>query len=165
MDPRRIALLTVMLFLGTGCANPAIVQISPDTYLLIREDHAGIFGSLAKLKAGVIRDANSFAASQGKIAIPISTNERPVGNGPAQWARVEYQFRVVDESDAEAVRTSLVPRADVVVEETKDVTVTVDTDPPSDLYSELIKLDDLRKRGILTEEEFAKQKSKLLENQ
>lgn len=155
------------VLLAVGCANPGIVQISPDTYMLMREDHAGIFGSLAKLKAGVIRDANSFAASQGKIAIPISTKERPVGSGPAQWASVEYQFRVVDEADAEAVRTSLVPRADVVIEETKDVNISieaeVDSNVSGDLYSELIKLDDLRQRGLLTEEEFADQKTKLLE--
>jgi hypothetical protein len=31
-----------------------------------------------------------------------------------------------------------------------------------DLYTELIKLDDLRKRGILTEEEFQAEKKKVL---
>jgi hypothetical protein len=34
---------------------------------------------------------------------------------------------------------------------------------PRDVYSELIKLDDLRKKGILTEEEFQLQKKKLLD--
>jgi hypothetical protein len=32
----------------------------------------------------------------------------------------------------------------------------------NDLYTELMKLDDLRKRGILTDEEFEAQKAKLL---
>ena len=32
-----------------------------------------------------------------------------------------------------------------------------------DLYTELMKLDDLRKKGILTEEEFEAEKKKLLE--
>jgi hypothetical protein len=31
------------------------------------------------------------------------------------------------------------------------------------MYTELIKLDDLRKRGIITEAEFEAQKKKLLE--
>lgn len=35
----------------------------------------------------------------------------------------------------------------------------------SDLYTELTKLDDLRKKGILTEEEYNMQKKKLLEKQ
>jgi hypothetical protein len=46
--------------------------------LLSREDRAGIFGNAAALKAGVIRDADAFAASQGKVAIAISTHETEV---------------------------------------------------------------------------------------
>ena len=38
-----------------------------------------------------------------------------------------------------------------------------DANPEKDIYSELLKLDDLRKRGILSEEEFEAQKKKLLE--
>ncbi|MCW0453237.1 hypothetical protein NB721_002323 [Xanthomonas sacchari] len=33
---------------------------------------------------------------------------------------------------------------------------------PPDLYAELLKLDDLRKKGLLTEAEFQAQKAKLL---
>lgn len=72
----RIFTLTIVATLCTlflGCANPSIVKLSPDTYLLTKEDHAGIFGSMAKLKADVISQANTFAESQGKIAIPIHT--------------------------------------------------------------------------------------------
>jgi hypothetical protein len=162
----RRSLAVVLFATLTGCANPGIVQISPDTYMLSREDHAGIFGSLAKLKAGVIADANSFAAKQGKVAIPISSKENPVGSGPAQWASFEYQFRVVDKTDPEAQRTSLVPRADVVIERTDKVSAdikTEDTTPKSkDMYAELMKLDDLRKKGIITDAEFESQKAKLL---
>ena len=149
-----------------GCANPGIVRVSPDTYMIFREDHGGIFGSASSLKAGVIRDANAFAESQGKVAIPISTRDKPMGGGPAQWASFEYQFRVVDKNDPEVRRTSLVPRADVVVEKTEKVTADIRTKDESskskDVYAELIKLDDLRKKGILTDAEFEAQKKKLL---
>ncbi len=159
--------MTVLIALAlTSCVNPGIVQLSPDTYMLYREDHAGIFGSASSLKAGVIRDANEFAASQGKVAIPISSRDKPMGSGPAQWASFEYQFRVVDKNDPEVRRTSLVPRADVVVEKTEKVSAEVRTKDEStkskDVYAELIKLDDLRKRGILNEAEFEAQKKKLL---
>ena len=40
---------------------------------------------------------------------------------------------------------------------------TVTEDNQQDVYSELMKLDDLRQKGILTDEEFAAQKKKLLE--
>lgn len=149
-----------------GCANPSVVQLSPDTYMLSREDHAGIFGSSSALKAGVISDANAFAASQGKVAIPIATNEKPVGNTPGSWAKFEYQFRVVDKNDREVRRTSLVPRADVVIEKTEKISADVRTKDesakPKDIYAELIKLDDLRKKSILSEAEFEAQKKKIL---
>ena len=59
------------------------------------------------------------------------------------------------------------PRADVVIEKTEkviaDITTKDKSDQKKDVYAELIKLDDLRKRGILTEAEFQTQKQKLLE--
>ena len=160
---RTSAALCILL---AGCANPGVVQLSPDTYMLAREDHAGIFGSASALKAGVISDANAFAAGQGKVAIPLSAKDTPIGTTMGSWAKFEYQFRVVDKNDPEVRRTSLVPRADVVIEKSEKISADVRTkdesSKPKDVYAELLKLDDLRKRGILSEAEFAAQKKKLL---
>ena len=165
MSSIQIFSVGLLIAVLSACANPGIVEVSPDTYLLFREDHAGIFGSMAKLKAGVIRDANEFAANQGKVAIPISSKEKPVGNGPGQWASFEYQFRVVAPDDEEAVRTRLTRDPDRIIQQdgtTKsEITLRAD-DQNRDTYTELLKLDDLRKRGILTEEEFEEEKRKLL---
>ena len=163
----RITLAILSIITLVSCANPGIVKLSPDTYMLSREAHGGIFASESALKAGVISDANAFAESQGKVAIPLSSKEKPRGNGPAQWASFEYQFRVVNKNDPEVQRTYLTPRADVIIEKTEKITADIktkdETDRPKDVYAELIKLDDLRKRGILTESEFEAQKKKLLE--
>lgn len=160
----RLFLAAIASGLLVACANPGIVKLSPDTYMLARTDRAGIFGNAAALKAEVIQEANSFAERMGKVAIPLSTHEVPMV--PGRFASFEYQFRVVDPGDPEARRTSLVPRPDVVIEKkeqaTVDVRSNVDTSKPKDLYGELMKLDDLRKRGILTEAEFEAQKRKLL---
>lgn len=146
-------------------SNPGVVQISPDTYFISRTDRGGVFGNASAMKAAVIREANEFAAKQGKVAIPLTTHETPMGVG--QFASFDYQFRVVDKNDPEARRTSLVPRADVVVEKTEKITADVnskDSKAP-DLYTELTKLDDLRKKGIITDSEFEAQKKRLLERQ
>lgn len=117
------------------------------------------------MKVGVISDANAFAAGQGKVSIPISAHETPVGV-MGKWAKFEYQFRVVDKNDPEVRRTALVPRADIVIEKTENISADVRTKDesakPKDVYAELIKLDDLRKKGILTDAEFEMQKKKLL---
>jgi hypothetical protein len=164
---RNIAIIFLSIAALASCANPGIVKLSPDTYILSREAHGGIFSSASALKAGVINDANSFAESQGKVAIPISAKEKPMGNGPAQWASFEYQFRVVDKNDPEVRRTSLVPRPDIVIDKTEKISVDVKAKDQSearkDVYAQLIKLDDLRKRGILTDAEFEVEKKKILE--
>ncbi len=150
----------------TGCSNPGIVQVSPDTYLLAREAHGGIFASSTALKAGVIQDANAFAESQGKVAIPISAKEKPMGNGPAQWASFEYQFRVVEKDDPAVRRTQLVHNPNVVIQKADPDDVSprqVDRSGTKDLYSELLKLEDLKKRGLLNDAEFDAQKKKLLQ--
>ena len=159
----NISLLIIAIFLS-NCANPGIVKLSPDTYMLSRADRAGIFGNTAKLKASVIKEANEFAESMGKVAIPLSTNETPVY--PGHFATFEYQFRVVDKDDPEAKRTHLVPRPDVVIEKKEKIDADIKTEKniteKPDTYTELIKLDDLRKRGIITEAEFKAEKAKIL---
>jgi hypothetical protein len=109
--------------------------------------------------------ANAFAASKGKVAVPIAATETPAA--PGRMPTFEYQFRLVDKDDPSASGAALIPRADVVVE------MPAPSNPPAaapekkskDVYTELLKLDDLRKRGLLTDAEFEAQKRKLLEQQ
>jgi hypothetical protein len=62
-------------------------------------------------------------------------------------ASVTLTFRAVKPEDAEKVKLELKQQ------------------PTQDLYSELEKLEKLKKEGVLTEEEFQEQKKKLLEHQ
>ena len=162
-----------------GCANPGVVQVGGDLYLLSKQDHGGIFGSLPKLKADVINEANAFAASKGMTAIPVSFKEKPVGMKFADLASVEYQFRLVPPNSPQARggslnadRQTLPVRPDVSVQSTRTTSAVVEvrggtassqSGTQKDLYTELLKLEDLRKRGLLTQAEFAEQKRKLLE--
>lgn len=162
-------LIVTALFLAlAGCVNPQVVQVGEDTYLLAKEDHAGIFGSMAKLKSDVIAEAGQFAASKGKVAVPVSVREKPVGSKPGEWAHFEYQFKLVNPAASRgsgalnADRQSIAPR-DVATDTIRRINVQVEpSTAPADLYSELLKLDDLRKRGVLTEAEFAAQKARVL---
>lgn len=164
---RGLVVPFLVVGLMAGCSNPGIVQVSPDTYLLAREAHGGIFASSTALKAGVIQDANAFAASQGKVAIPISAKEKPLGNGPAQWASFEYQFRVVDKNDPAYRRTQMIHDPNIIIQKADPDEVTPrqgDKGGTKDLYAELLKLEDLKKRGLLSEAEFDAQKKKVLQD-
>jgi len=144
-------LLVVLLCLGlVGCANPRIVRLSPDTYMLSRRDHGGIFGNRARMKANVIREASEFAERQGKVAIPLAVNESPMW--PLHFASIEYQFRVLDKNDPEAKRTHLIDKAGVT------------TGADVDLAIKIKNLNKLLSEGLITKGEFEEQKKKLLNN-
>jgi len=163
---KRLVVPFLVVGLFAGCTNPGIVQVSPDTYLLAREAHGGIFASTTALKAEVIQDANAFAASQGKVAIPISAKEKPMGSGPAQWASFEYQFRVVDKNDPAVRRTQMVHNPNIIIQKADPDEVSprpADKGGSKDLYAEMLKLEDLKKRGLLNDAEFDAQKKKLLQ--
>jgi len=145
--------------------NTGIVPISPDTYMVSAET-TRVYHTLGELKARLIGQANEFAASKGRVAIPISTKETDASPFNSV-IKFEYQFRVVDKNDPEAKRTAIVPRADIVIEKKESISADLRredlTARPADLYTELTKLDDLRKKGIITDAEFDAQKKKLLE--
>lgn len=159
--PISLSLALVLTAGLVGCANPGIVPISEDTYLLSRTDKGGIFGNPSAMKAEVFQEAAAFAASKGKVAVPVTVRETPLVVGQ-RFASVEYQFRLVDKNSPAAKSAFITPRADVVIEKTETLKTDLKPAENKDSYTELLRLDDLRKRGILTEDEFTEQKRKLL---
>ena len=150
-----------------ACASADIVPMGTDTYMISQTSAAGIFTNMGTLKSEVIQRANAFAESKGKVAVPVAANEQPPF--PGRLASYEYQFRLVDRNDPRAAGTGLVKRPNMVIEN-RGQAPSVVVNPQSkesprspDMYAELLKLDDLRKRGIITEAEFEAQKKRLLE--
>jgi hypothetical protein len=110
MKAKTILPVVLAGLIADGCANPGIVQISSNTYLLSREDHGGIFGSVSALKAGVFNDATAFAEKHGKAEIPVSAREHPVGI-MGDWASFELTFRLTDKDAPEARSTYVMEQA------------------------------------------------------
>jgi hypothetical protein len=151
-----------------ACAAAEIVPMGTDTYMISQTSAGGVFTNMATLKSEVIKRANAFAESKGKVAVPIAAREAPAVPGQ-RMPNFEYQFQLVDRNDPRAAGSGLVKTPDVLIEnrgQAPAVTVNTggkDASKSQDLYAELIKLDDLRKRGIITEAEFEAQKQKLLQ--
>jgi hypothetical protein len=159
------SLVACLLLLGcTSFVKPQIVQTGPNAYLLSRASKVMGWGNLGEMKAEVYREVNAFAESKGKVPLTISTKEAPVAWG--RYAFFELRFRLVDRNDREARGTALVPRPDGVIEKTEktntDVRTKDETEKRPDLYTEIMKLDDLREKGLITDAEFEAQKQKLL---
>jgi hypothetical protein len=162
--------LVSALFLSGCISTHDAIPMSQDTYMIRVEDHGGIFAfNRGKMKGEALKRAQAFAESKRMVAIPLGMKEHPVGI-LGDWAAVEYQFRLVPPGSEAAQGAHLIPRADVVIETNETIRVekkeevTIENKPSSarDIYQELMKLDDLRQRGILTEEEFDQQKRRLL---
>lgn len=160
---RPIVLVCAVFLLG-GCASSGPIPMGNEAYMISQTSAGGIFRSMSSLKAEVMKQANAFAESKGKVAIPLASKESPAY--PGHMPSFEYQFRLVDKNDPRAAGGALTPRADLVIESHETIKADIQTRDRSeskpDVYAELVKLDDLRKKGIITEAEFESQKQKLL---
>jgi len=162
--------------MGTG-----LQQLTPDTYRLSRVDGAGVYRDADAMKAAIAEEANRFAAKQGKIAIPVASHEETL-RGHLLTADLEFRLATPGEAAAlpaahspPAVTTPVAPALvgaaaaplPPAAPPALPATATPAAAQPAatatpNFYNELIMLDDLRKRGILTDAEFQALKTKLI---
>jgi hypothetical protein len=141
--------------------SPEIVALGHDTYSLTRSAENGFVRNTDKLKAQALEDAAAYCARLHKELKVVSTSEEKPFVPLTGFASAKVVFKALDANDpqlhapvVEAVSETGVP---VVVESAAPRT---ETDV---LYKDLMNLDDLRKRGLLTEEEFQAKRKKLVE--
>ena len=94
---RLIGLFLGFLFLvphPVEAGRLEVVQLTADTYMVTKSSKAGIFVNMSKLKSKVIKRANEFAASKGKVAVGVF--EKETSPAVAGWPTYEYRFRLVD---------------------------------------------------------------------
>jgi len=141
--------------------NPEIVSLGHDTYALTRWANNGFTRNTEKLQSQALEDAAAYCAKLHKeLKIVSTTTARPFVPLTG-FASAKVVFKALDANDPELhapVAASAPGAATPVVAENAAPRTTTDA-----LYNDLMKLDDLRKRGLLTEEEFQAQKKKLLE--
>lgn len=100
MNPTRLLLFALSLALAAiGCHNTGVVQLSADTYMISRSSAAGAFVNMPKLKAEVIKQANIYAAQQGKDIVPVHSQDTFPAHG---FPSYEYQFRLVPRTNLPA---------------------------------------------------------------
>ena len=99
------------------------------------------------------KDAAKGAGVGAVAAIPIPIIGPAVGAVIGAGAGIYLGSRSQPQAQPQALSPSP-PQA---------VLIDVEAAPPKDLYAELLKLDELRQKGLLTDEEFEVQKQKLLQ--
>ena len=146
--------LFLALFTAAAAAEPVVVSMGDNTYSITRQAGSAFSRDTDVLKASAKADAAKYCAAQGKEMKIISlTSERPWPT--LGYASAKIVFKAFNAGDPELTRA---PEAAPTI----TVSGTQVQAGSDDMYSELIKLDDLRKKGILTDDEFQAQKKKVL---
>ncbi len=139
-----------------------IDDLGGNTYAVTREATTAFDRDVEKFKSEVQTDATKFCAEKGKtMKIVAMTTDRPHIGGGFTYAKLT--FKALDANDPELTAPAPAPAAAPVPAAAGGVTApTTLPTYPGDLYTEILKLDDLRKRGLLTDKEFEQEKKKLL---
>ena len=157
----KIIFIAAAVFL-TGCAsNSGVIPIGQDTFMVSRQAATGFSGS-GTLKAEAFQEASQYCTKLEKSLQVVSTYEASPPYILANFPKAEIQFMCLDVKDAELNRPKLRKEADSIIEIKNDIHTKDESKKSNDVYAELIKLDDLRKKGIITEAEFDAQKKKIL---
>ena len=163
MRPILIILASLFLF---GCAsNSGIVSVEPNTFIVTRQAATGFSGT-GTLKTKALGEAREYCKQRGLtmkiVAITESQPPYVLGNFP----KAEVVFKALPPGHPDLEQpTQFDPYHAQIKAGEKPAERIEATGDHSDVYDKLLKLDELRDKGILTEEEFQREKKKLLDQQ
>lgn len=155
------AALFLALSPGLGAASVSTMESMGDnTFAITRTATSGFDRDVRKFRQEAEQDAAKYCTSQGKVLKVVAvTSDRPHFGGGFASARII--FRALDAGDPALTAVDTPVPAAGTGQSVATPTGVLPT-YAGDLYSEILKLDDLRKRGLLSDKEFEQQKRKLL---
>jgi hypothetical protein len=161
---RLLYLCTAAGFLTAANTSPASVAkfeaLGGDVYACTREASTSFDRNVDQLAEEAKQDAAKFCESKGRQAKVISISVRKAWP-TLGFSKATVKFAALQPGDADLADQTPVP---VVTEGRKPKKAEAGPveAPVDELYNGLLKLDELRRRGLLTEEEFQAEKKKLL---
>ena len=141
-----------------GCATKSdVVSLSNGTYTVTRKATSAFDRDTEAMTSQAKEDAAHFCAAQGKqLKVLDVVVKKPFYT--TGYASAKVVFKAVNPGDV-----SLTSEPGPIVASQNPAPVEVSQKQATDdLYAQLLKLDDLRKKNILTEEEFQAEKKKIL---
>jgi hypothetical protein len=134
-----------------GTASP-VASLGGNTYSITVKANNKFTRNTDKLKDEAVAAATEFCTKAGKQLKVVSVAEDKSLLLVGPYAQVALTFKALGPDDPE-----LAAPADAPVKPAVTAPLTTD-----ELYASLMKLDDLRKKGLLTDAEFDAEKKKLL---
>lgn len=142
--------------LAANCAwagdIPQVVPLGNNTYRLTVKATHKFTRNTQKLKDRAREEAAQFCAKEGKQLKVVSFTEDKSFYLVGDFAQVTLTFQTLSPGDPQLVAPAEAPGKPAV---TSGLTTEA-------LYADLLRLDDLHKKGILTDAEFDEEKKKVL---
>jgi len=149
--------LFIALALGASASVSKTESMGDNTYAITRTATSAFDRDVGKFRQEAEQDAAKFCQSQDKVlkVLAVSTDRPHFGGG---FSSAKIVFKALPAGDPALTAVAPAPGVAPSVAAPAGVLPTFS----GDLYAEILKLDDLRKRGLLTDKEFEQQKKKLL---
>jgi hypothetical protein len=164
MKPATLLTLVALGAISACTTTTGVIPIGKDTFMIgtTGKSPGGFSGTEAKALA--FQEAHKFCAGKGRKIQVVNTQQADMRFGVN--ATAELQFMCLADGDRELARPKLERTPDQVIQVRGQP---VNGDRPSavmakDLYTELLKLEELKRRGLLSNLEFEQQKKALLES-
>jgi hypothetical protein len=142
-----------------------------DTYSITREARTAFNRDTDKLKADASDAAARFCADQGKQLKVVSLTESTPKFGLG-YAKAKIVFKALNAGDPGLASEPAAAPASLAAPASAPAPASIAAPAwvapaerslsTDELYGDLVKLDDLRKKGILTDDEFQSEKRKVL---
>jgi hypothetical protein len=173
----RVALLAGLVAASSRAdQNPEIVSLGHDTFALTRWAETGFARNREKLKKKALEDATAYCARMHKELKVLSTEAKRPFVPLTGFAYAKVVFKALDANDPElhapvapapAAESSAPGPTPEMAPAPAPAPVAVQPAPPRTpteiLYDDLKRLDELRKEGLLTEEEFQAKRKQLVD--
>ena len=165
---KKILFALIVLFTVSGCGVKMglAMPMGDGVYILSGNGRSG-YVPLGNIRRKVFKSADIYAKNRSKELEVISVNE--VKQGFGIWPQVDLTFRLVNESveiaelnNVNSTTTIKSASANGSTTSTQIIAKKNNATKVDAKYDRLLKLGELRKAGILSEEEFQKEKEKIL---
>lgn len=153
-------LLAAGLFVQAAEPAPAIVPLGENTYRVTISATHKFTRNTDKLKEQALAAASAYCTGLGKQLKIVSVDEKKSMYLMGEMASATLTFQALDLTDPALSATQSAGATNSPVSLAGSAAKPAGNEA---LYADLLRLDDLRKKGILTDDEFKAEKKKLLE--
>jgi len=160
--------LVFCVLLQSCSSSSGVVKTGPDTYMISRSEK-GFRGNSGAVKAAALAEAENWCQKRGKVMRVISASQKDMVPMTSD-ASAEIHFKALEPNNPEATESTdtgdlknRVFRGNENIQTYSIEGNSKKVEPvKNDRYAEILKLGELKEKGLITAEEFETEKKRIL---